>query len=186
MNHTDALSLENHLDRLFGRINFERHNTPRAADFKLTNMLELVRRLGNPHLAYPVVHVAGTKGKGSVCTFMGAVLSASGKRTGVYTSPHLETINQRIAIDGQIIEDDQLLELLNQMQPVIEEMDFRAIESGCEKLTFFEVITAAAMLHFANQKVDVVILEVGMGGRLVSTNICRPDLCVITSKNVLF
>ena len=62
MNHTDTLSLENHLDRLFGRINFERHNTPRAADFKLTNMLELVRRLGNPHLAYPVVHVAGDQG----------------------------------------------------------------------------------------------------------------------------
>lgn len=181
MNHTDTLSLENHLDRLFGRIDFERHNTPRAADFKLTNMLELARRLGNPHLAYPVVHVAGTKGKGSVCTFMGAVLSASGKRTGVYTSPHLETVNQRIAIDGQIIEDGQLLELLNQMQPAIEKMDCRATELGCEKLTFFEVITAAAMLHFANQKVDVVILEVGMGGRLDSTNICRPDLCIITN-----
>ncbi|MCH2182072.1 MAG: bifunctional folylpolyglutamate synthase/dihydrofolate synthase [Mariniblastus sp.] len=181
MNRTDTLSLQDHLDRLFGRINYERQNTPRATDFKLNNMLELARRLGDPHLAYPVIHVAGTKGKGSVCTYIGAVLTAAGKRTGVYTSPHLETVHQRMSIDGQIISDEQLLNVLQQMQPVVEEMDARSTEMGLPGLTFFEVITAAAMLYFSNQKVDVVILEVGMGGRLDSTNICQPDLCVITN-----
>ena len=181
MNRTETRSLQDQLVRLFGRINYERQNTPRATDFKLNQMLELARRLGNPHLAYPVIHVAGTKGKGSVCTYIGAVLTAAGKRTGVYTSPHLETVHQRMSIDGQIISDEQLLNVLQQMQPVVEEMDARSTEMGLPGLTFFEVITAAAMLYFANQEVDVVILEVGMGGRLDSTNICQPDLCVITN-----
>ena len=181
MNRIETLSLDNYLDRLFGRINYERQSTPQAGDFKLANMLEFVRRLGDPHLSCPVVHVAGTKGKGSVSTFIGAMLTASGRKTGVYTSPHLETVHERIAIDGQIIEDGQLLELFNQMEPVIREMDDRSIDLDCPKLTFFEIITAAAMLHFSNQKVDVVILEVGMGGRLDSTNVCQPELCVITN-----
>lgn len=181
MNRTDTSSLQDYLDRLFGRINYERQNTPRASDFKLNQMMELARRLGNPHLAYPVIHVAGTKGKGSVCTYIGAVLTATGKRTGLYTSPHLESVHQRMSIDGQIISDEQLLQVLEQLQPVVDEMDAELQQRELPGLTFFEVITAAAMLYFANQKVDVAILEVGMGGRLDSTNICQPDLCLITN-----
>ena len=184
MNRNASQLLDAQLKRLFGRINYERQNTPKASDFKLANMLELVGRLGDPHLKYPVIHVAGTKGKGSVCTYLGAILAASGLKTGVYTSPHLEVVHQRIAIDGQIIGDQQLLEVLNRMAPVIDEMDGRAVDSEVSKLTFFEVITAAAMLHFANERVDVAVLEVGMGGRLDSTNICKPELCVITNVSL--
>ena len=184
MNRTDSQLLDDQLKRLFGRINYERQNTPKATDFKLANMLELVGRLDEPHLKYPVIHVAGTKGKGSVCTYMGSILTASGLKTGIYTSPHLEVVHQRIAIDGEIIGDQQLLELLIRMAPVIDDMDDRSVDAGVSKLTFFEVITAAAMLHFANEDVDVAILEVGMGGRLDSTNICEPELCVITNVSL--
>ncbi len=166
---------------LYSRINYERQSRITARSFKLVNMRDLLKRLGNPHLEYPVIHVAGTKGKGSVSTMIGSVLSASGLRTGVYTSPHLETIHQRMAIDSQLISDEQLIDVLDEIQPVLAEMDQEAEQDDRRNLTFFEVTTAAMFYHFARQKVDAAIIEVGLGGRLDSTNVCQPVVCVITN-----
>lgn len=179
----DALAKS--LDELYGRINYERQIKVSGHEFRLDNMRKLLNRLGDPQSAYPSIHVAGTKGKGSVATMTGSILTASGFRVGVYTSPHLEKINQRMAINGQVISDAQLLDILTQMRPSIEEMDREASELNGEQksdqLTFFEITTAAAMLFFAQQSVDYAVMEVGLGGRLDSTNVCEPAVCVITN-----
>ncbi len=181
MNQVIPHSLDQRLAQLFSRINYERQSRATPGSFKLQNMRDLSQRLDNPQLKYPVVHVAGTKGKGSVATMIGAILSSAGRRTGVYTSPHLETINQRMAIDGQFITDQQLLNVLEEIHPVIEEMDCEAGRSERRHLTFFEVTTAAMFYHFAKQTVDFAVVEVGLGGRLDSTNICQPQVAVITN-----
>ncbi len=174
-------SIEAHLAALYGRINYERQDRVTPRHFKLRNMREILRSLGNPHLKYPVVHVAGTKGKGSVSTMIGQILSATGLRVGVYTSPHIETIHQRMVVDGKLITDEQLVDTLTELGPVIEAMDQEADKNQLRRLTFFEITTAAALLFFANQNCDAVVLEVGLGGRLDSTNVCQPTTCVITN-----
>ena len=177
-------SIEDHLATLYSRINYERQLKVTPRHFKLRNMREILQRLDDPHLKYPVIHVAGTKGKGSTCTMLGQVLTASGRRTGVYTSPHLETIHQRMAVDGNLITDEQLVHVLTTLWPVIDAMDSESAEAGFRPLTFFEITTAAALLHFAIQKCDAVVLEVGLGGRLDSTNVCQPTTCIITNISV--
>ena len=144
-------------------------------------MRDLLHRLGDPHLQYPVIHVAGTKGKGSVTKMVGEILTAAGVKTGVYMSPHLETIHQRMSIDGSWISDEQLLSVLNEIQPVLDEMDDEAKRDDRRDLTFFEVTTAATFYHFAKEKVKAAVIEVGLGGRLDSTNVCDPSICVITN-----
>lgn len=167
---------------LYARVNYERQSTATPDSFKLKNMRALVDRLQNPQLKYPVVHVAGTKGKGSVSAMLGQIFSVSGRKTGVYFSPHLEAINQRIMLDGAPISDLHLSEVLIELQPIADEMDAdAALDDKLRPLTFFEIITAAAMLYFARNQVDVAVLEVGLGGRLDSTNICEPAVSVITS-----
>lgn len=167
---------------LLGRINYER--AP-AAEFgldavKLDRMRELLDRLGNPHAELRVAHVAGTKGKGSTAAMLAATLSAAGLRTGLYTSPHVHGIEERIAIDGAICTPDEFAALAQRVRPVVDEMDRRA---GGDIIgpTYFEITTAMALLHFADRGVDAAVLEVGMGGRLDSTNVCRPQVCAITS-----
>ena len=173
-------TLADQLAQLYQRINYEGQHVAGERSFTLDSMAALVSRLGDPHLRYPVIHVAGTKGKGSVVTMIGEILTHSDRRTGVYTSPHLESINQRMAIDGRLISDSEFSEVLTQMQPVVEQLDREQVEAGLRPLTFFEITTAAMFVWFADQKVDVAILEVGMGGRLDSTNVCRSCLSVIT------
>ena len=173
--------LDEHLSRLYERINYERQDSVDNEHFKLNQMREILSRLGEPHSKYPIIHVAGTKGKGSVSNMIARILSAAGKRTGVYTSPHLESIHQRIEIDGEYINDEQLLGVFQRLAPVIQEMDHQAEATGSKKLTFFEITTAAAIEFFANQNCDAVVLEVGLGGRLDSTNVCMPVASVITS-----
>lgn len=181
MNLPKTNDLQSKLAKLFGRINYERRAGLKPFDFKLDGVEHLLRLLDKPHLKYPVVHVAGTKGKGSVSKMIGAILTQSGRKTGVYTSPHLESINQRICVDNQRISDDDLAEVLSEIQPAVDEVDRQNELAGIRPLSFFEVITAAALVHFANVGCDSVVLEVGMGGRLDSTNVCQPELCVITS-----
>jgi dihydrofolate synthase/folylpolyglutamate synthase len=166
---------------VYRRINYERQTKVPADGFRLQNMQTLLQRLGNPQAEYPVIHVAGTKGKGSVSTMVGSMLTASGYRTAVYTSPHLETIHQRMAIDGRLVTDAQLLDVLMRVLSVVTGMDQEAAETGDATVTFFEITTAAAMLFFAQQQVDYAVLEVGLGGRLDSTNVCQPAVCVITN-----
>ncbi len=177
--------LENALDFLDGRINYERDRAVlyRERDLKLERMREFLAKLGDPQQQLPIVHIAGTKGKGSTAAMIGAILSAADYRTGVFTSPHLDRIEERVAIDGQPCSPDELVELVDRVRPVVEEMDE---ESGSESEddygpTYFEIIAAMALLHFAQRGVDMVILEVGLGGRLDATNVCSPRVCAITS-----
>ena len=136
----------------------------------LDNIRQLLQSVDNPHSGCAIVHVAGTNGKGSVCAFLRALLMQGGYRVGTYTSPHLQQFNERIAIDDQQITDDQLAQLV---------MELRSKNPNlCA--TFFEFTTALALLHFARQQVDIVLLEVGMGGRLDATNVVTPLVSVIT------
>jgi dihydrofolate synthase/folylpolyglutamate synthase len=169
---------------LYGRINYERSAIPayRVQNFKLERMRDLMRRLGDPHVRLPVIHVAGTKGKGSTSTMLASMLTAAGYRAGLYTSPHLERTEERLVVDGQICAPQEFVELLNVVHPAVESMDEEGERcTGPGSPTYFEVMTASALVHFARRKVDAVVLEVGLGGRLDSTNIITPAVSVITS-----
>ena len=142
----------------------------------LTNMRKVMACLGNVHEHVPMVHVAGTNGKGSTCAMIERALREAGYKTGLYTSPYIEKYNERIRIDGKPIDGDQLANLVEAVWPVIE--DCRE-EGLC--ITEFELGTVLAFLAFAKEKVDVAIIEVGLGGRLDPTNIIRPLVSVITN-----
>jgi dihydrofolate synthase/folylpolyglutamate synthase len=140
----------------------------------LDRIVKLLANLGNPHHQVPVIHVAGTNGKGSVCAYLSSVLTEAGYRTGRYTSPHLVDWTERICLNEEAIASDTLYELLLQVKA--------AISPDEESPTQFEVITAAAWLYFAQAKVDVAVVEVGLGGRLDATNVCsQPLVTIITS-----
>jgi len=145
---------------------------PKLIDLSLGRVERLLARLGHPEQNLPpVVHVAGTNGKGSLIAFLRAMLSAAGYRVHVYTSPHLIDFNERIVLDGQPIKDDALTCLLEECETA----------NGDAPITFFEITTAAAMMAFARQTADIVLLETGLGGRLDATNVvARPRLCAIT------
>jgi dihydrofolate synthase/folylpolyglutamate synthase len=140
----------------------------------LERIVKLLANLGNPHEQVPVIHVAGTNGKGSVCAYLSSILTQAGYRTGRYTSPHLVDWTERICLNEQPISSEEFCQLLLQVQA--------AIRQGEESPTQFEVITAAAWLYFAQAKVDVAVVEVGLGGRLDATNVCsKPLVTIITS-----
>lgn len=181
MNVSSQTKFEVQLGKLYGRINYERQTYVAPKSFDLSKMRGLVDRLGSPERAYPVIHVAGTKGKGSVCTMLGSILTAAGLRTGVYTSPHLETIHQRMQVDGQLVTDDQMLAVFERFEPIVAEYDQSLASQNRRPVTFFEYTTAMAMQFFANENCDAVVLETGLGGRLDSTNVCQPQLCIITN-----
>jgi dihydrofolate synthase/folylpolyglutamate synthase len=169
------------LEFLLGRINYERTSTIpyTSGAFKLDRMRSLLSRLRDPHLALRAVHIAGTKGKGSTAAMIASVLSAAGYCTGLYTSPHLDRLEERFLIDGRQCSERELVRLSAEVQVAVLDVDRQSLDG--EGLTFFEVTTAMAMLHFARSPVDVAVLEVGLGGRLDSTNVCLPEVCVVTS-----
>lgn len=173
------------LEWLMGRINYER--TPlvpyQQRQLKLDRMRQLLTRCGDPDAAVKIVHVAGTKGKGSTSAMIGSVLQAAGYRVGVFSSPHLERIEERFAVDGQSCSADQLVELVDRLRPIAAAMDAEAAAAADDQPgpTYFELTTAMALQHFADCQVDAAILEVGLGGRLDATNVCLPVVSVITS-----
>jgi dihydrofolate synthase/folylpolyglutamate synthase len=176
--HRDALAY------LFGRIDYERTlKIPyRSRTFKLDRMRDLLARLGNPENSLKIVHVAGTKGKGSTSSMLAGALTAADYRTGLYTSPHLDRLEERLMIDGEMCSADELVDLVRRVQPVVTELDHESsAEAGEAGPTYFEITTAMALLHFAGREVDTAVLEVGLGGRLDSTNVCHPLVSVITS-----
>ena len=169
---------------LFGRIDYERaRNVPyRTREFKLARMRELLQRIGNPHQPLPTLHIAGTKGKGSTAAMLGAVLTAAGYRTGVFSSPHLDRLEERLAVDGRPCSAAELVELIERLMPDVKAMDEAAAGDPLDDgPTYFEIVTAMALLHFARRQVQAAVLEVGLGGRLDSTNVCRPLVSAITS-----
>ena len=138
---------------------------------------DLLRRIGNPEGSFPAVHVTGTNGKGSVCAFLASVFQAAGHRVGLYTSPHLVTFNERIRVDGTMISDADVARLYAEIKPHAAAM---ATESETNQPTFFETTTAMAFQYFQEKRVDLAVVEVGMGGRLDATNVVRPEACAIT------
>jgi dihydrofolate synthase / folylpolyglutamate synthase len=143
---------------------------PRGFVLGLERMQAACARFGNPETAFEAVHVAGTNGKGTVCAFTASMARAGGRRVGMYTSPHLVRFAERIQIDGQPIDDDSLVRLLNQV------MD------AAPDLTFFEVTTLTAFLAFREAKIDLAVIEVGLGGRLDATNVIPPPRVAAISR----
>ncbi|MCC6126796.1 MAG: bifunctional folylpolyglutamate synthase/dihydrofolate synthase [Pirellulales bacterium] len=170
------------LDR---RVDFERFSRipDPARAFRLDRMRNLLAKLGNPQNSLPIIHVAGTKGKGSTSAMLAAVLSNAGYRTGLFTSPHLEKVEERIVLDGRQCSESEFDALIEAVQPIVEELDNEAAGGHFEEIgpTYFEILTAMAMLYFRRQNATAVVLEVGLGGRLDSTNACLPRVSVITS-----
>jgi dihydrofolate synthase/folylpolyglutamate synthase len=167
-------SYQEALDYLYSFIDYEVRREVRYAPevMNLDRPLTLLAGLGNPQQAYPIVHITGTKGKGSVGAYCLAALRAAGLRTGLYSSPHLQDFRERFRIDNSMIDPDLLTVLLAEIKPVADTIP---------GLTWFELTTALAFLYFARQKVDAVVLEVGLGGRLDATNVVTPLVSVITS-----
>jgi dihydrofolate synthase/folylpolyglutamate synthase len=160
----------------YGLINFEQR-TPLASDLKLDHMRLLLTRLGNPHHRLRIIHVAGSKGKGSTSAMLAAILQRAGYRTGLFTSPHLCEVTERFQVDGQPITTAELTALLGEVRRCVEAEG----RSGGVPYTFFEVATAVGFLHFVRRRAEAVVLEVGLGGRLDSTNVCEPVVSLITS-----
>ena len=137
----------------------------------LTNTIKLLDVLGNPHEGIKWIHVAGTNGKGSVSSMLASILTANGLKTGLYTSPHLLDYTERIRIDGKPISQDEVIEFVETIKP----------HCSIIQPSFFEITVAMAFYHFAKHKIDIGVIEVGLGGRLDSTNVIHPLLSIITS-----
>ncbi|MDR3633953.1 MAG: bifunctional folylpolyglutamate synthase/dihydrofolate synthase [Isosphaeraceae bacterium] len=170
------------LDFLYGRLNYERLGMPRhPGELRLGRMRRLLRLLGDPHEQLRIVHVAGTKGKGSTSAMLAAALTASGRRTGQFCSPHLHRLEERFTVDGRAATCDELVALTAAVRPAVAILDADTVRHWRRGPTFFEITTAMGLLHFVRRGADVVVLEVGLGGRLDSTNVVRPVLSVVTS-----
>jgi dihydrofolate synthase/folylpolyglutamate synthase len=144
-----------------------------AAAFKkdLTNTIALCEALGNPQHTFKTIHIAGTNGKGSVSHTLAAVLQTAGYKTGLYTSPHLKDFRERIKVDGQLCNEQFVIDFTQRIQPLMEQLE----------PSFFEITVAMAFEWFAQQQVDIAVIETGLGGRLDSTNIIHPELSIITN-----
>ena len=168
------------LDYILGFANFEITEPSRLKyrEFNLDRVRDLLCRLGDPHEAYPTVHIAGTKGKGSTAAMVASILTAAGYRTGLYTSPHLHTMRERVAVDSVSITEAAFCEGVMELQSAISRMPATG-EQG--RVSTFEAMTALAFWRFAQEQVAYAVVEVGLGGRLDATNVLRPQVCAITN-----
>jgi dihydrofolate synthase/folylpolyglutamate synthase len=165
---------QNALDYLYSFVDFsmQKSVTYSPDRFKLERMQTLLASLGNPQDKYPVVHVAGTKGKGSVCILCTSALIQAGYKVGLYTSPHLDDYAERIQINNEFIPHADFAALVDEIKPYV---------AVIPELTTFEITTALAFLYFARQNIEAGVIEVGLGGRLDATNVVKPKVSVITS-----
>lgn len=159
------------LEYLFTRLPMYQRVGKAAYKKDLTNTLKLLQALEDPHKKFKSVHVAGTNGKGTSAHGIAAIMQTAGYKTGLYTSPHLKNFTERIRVDGQEVSAEFVVEFVKKVKPVIEEMN----------PSFFEITVAMAFEYFATQKVDIAIIETGLGGRLDSTNVITPEVCLITN-----
>lgn len=173
-------SYEQALEFLYGRVNFERIDAGSysATVFKLERMEKLLSALGNPQNAIPAVHIAGTKGKGSSASMTASILQAAGYRTGLLTSPHLSSLEERFTVNGKLADHETVVRLVRQIAVQVEKLEAERTLGG---VTFFEITTALGWMHFAESDAEIAVIEVGMGGRLDATNVCRPEVCMITT-----
>lgn len=154
----------------YERMRIVRYN---AQNFDLDRMRTLLRKLGNPQDRFRSVHVAGTKGKGSTCAMIANMLQANGYKVGLYSSPHLVDIRERIQINGEMIPQAEFARLVKQVAPFV--------THARPTPSYFDVLTAVAFKYFAEQKVDIAVVETGLGGRLDSTNVLNPEVTAITN-----
>ena len=161
---------------LLARVNYERR-AARTGAFRLDGVRAVLAELGDPHLAVPAVHIAGTKGKGSTAHFVAAALTAAGLRAGLFTSPHLYRVEERFTADGAEPEETAFAALVGDVLAAAD----RAERGGAPAATFFECVAACGFLHFARSGCDLAVLEVGLGGRLDATNVCLPVACAVTN-----
>ena len=167
------------LEYLFSRTDYEKQTRLRynVTTFSLERMERLLSLLGNPHKKLATAHIAGTKGKGSTATMLARMLEANSYTVGLYTSPHVVDLHERIAINGKNITDSELLGLINRIYAPVEKM-------AKDNPTFFEIFTAMAFMYFVDKKVDIAVIETGLGGRLDSTNVIEPAVVGITSISI--
>src|SRR4051794_19819660 len=165
MNYQQTVAYLYHQLPLFSRLG--------AAAIKkdLTNTIRICEALGNPQQQFKSIHIAGTNGKGSVSHMLAAILQTAGLKTGLYTSPHLKDFRERIKVNGELCEENFVVQFTEKVKPLIEKV----------QPSFFEITVAMAFEYFAQQKVDIAIIETGLGGRLDSTNIIQPILSIITN-----
>jgi dihydrofolate synthase/folylpolyglutamate synthase len=150
----------------------------KGVSFGIDRMRLLVEALGHPEQRYAVIHIAGTNGKGSTAAMMAAILRAAGKRTGLYTSPHLIRLGERVQVDGECLHEEEIVAYTRELRPVAEKLGLLGPDLHP---TFFEFMTAMAFLQFARKGCDVAVIEVGLGGRLDATNVVQPEVTAITS-----
>jgi dihydrofolate synthase/folylpolyglutamate synthase len=165
MNYAETISYLYERLPMFSRIGAQAYKKD------LHNTLELCESIGNPHHRFRSIHIAGTNGKGSVSHMLASVLMACGYKTGLYTSPHLRDFRERIRINGQMVTEDFVTRFTGRMMPEIDRLE----------PSFFEITVAMAFEYFAEEQVDVAVIETGLGGRLDSTNVITPELSVITN-----
>lgn len=171
MDDRDAAEVAAELERLFAL-------KPRGAKFGVDRMARLTDALGHPERATPWIHVAGTNGKGSVSAMLDAILHAAGWRTGMFTSPHLVRIGERVQVDRVPLTDRQVVALADELHPIADRL---AAANADDQPAFFEYMTAMAFVQFSRSRCDIGVLEVGLGGRLDATNVVTPEVAVITS-----
>lgn len=170
MSHDDSIAF------WYGRINYEVRSA-RPGDLKLERMRSLMRLLGDPQDRVRLVHVSGTKGKGSTCAMLASILGVAGYRVGLFTSPHLEHVEERMQVDGVPISHAELSACMDEVAAAVRVLE----ENGAPGITFFEIGTALGFLHFWRRRCAVAVIEVGLGGRFDSTNVCRPLVSVVTN-----
>ena len=168
------------INYLYARTDYEKQSHLRynVTTFNLDRMEKLLSRLGNPHKKIATVHIAGTKGKGSTATMLAKMLEANDYTVGLYTSPHVVDLHERIVVNSKMISDSEMLGLLNRIYAPVE----RIAQNGAP--TFFEIMTALAFMYFLDKKVDIAVIETGLGGRLDSTNVIQPKVVGITSLSI--
>jgi dihydrofolate synthase/folylpolyglutamate synthase len=168
------------IEYLFLKTDYEKQEVVRynVTTFSLDRMEKLLSLLGNPHLKFATAHIAGTKGKGSTATMLARMLEANNYKVGLYTSPHLLNLHERIAVNSQMISEDEMLDLMNRVYAPVEKL------SKTDPPTFFEIMTALSFMYFADKAVDIAVIETGLGGRLDSTNVIKPKIVGITSLSI--
>jgi len=177
-----AMRLEGVMDELDRLVNWERRDRTADMGRTLEPVRDLLARLGEPHKVARVVHVAGTKGKGSVAALIAAGLSAAGARCGCYASPHVERVTERVRVDGEEVGEEALAEALE--RALLAREDAQREDTAASSATWFDLFTAAAFQLFADAGCEWVVLECGLGGRLDSTNAADGDVCVLTNVDL--
>ncbi len=165
---------------LFARTDYEKELRVRynKTTFNLARMEDLLRLVGNPHKKINTAHIAGTKGKGSTATMLAKMLESNNYRVGLYTSPHVLDLHERIVVNSKKVSKSQMLRLMNRIYAPVEKL------SKTEAPSFFEMMTALAFMHFVDEDIDIAIIETGLGGKLDSTNVIKPHVVGITSLSI--